>query len=307
MSNGSSSANGSPGTCYGYAIRSSLPFHYLRSGEGEPIEISLETSTVPEPSEPPLLEWTPTPELPFDGRLHDVDDGYRLWVAAAGWFGIEPGAPRITVPFESDVVRREERIWGIPAALCFVGRGDLPLHAAAVEIDGKAVILGAPRTYGKTTLAAALAGAGYRLLSEDVTCIRPAERPAVIPGPAMLRLRHDVAERLEVPNTTLLGDEDDRVHLAVDPALRGDCRPVPLAGIMLLRRAEHDVRVERAETAEAIRDLWSLSFRLPTSADRTLCFAAIVGLARSVPTWNLHRPLRFDELAATVDRVVATV
>ena len=56
--------------------------------------------------------------------------------------------------------------------LCFRARGDTALHAAAVEVDGQAVVLGAPGTFGKTTLAAAFHAAGHRLLSEDTTCIR---------------------------------------------------------------------------------------------------------------------------------------
>jgi hypothetical protein len=144
--------------------------------------------------------------------------------------------------------------------LCFLARGDLPLHAAAVEVDGGAVVIGAPRAFGKTTLAAAFLSAGYRLLSEDVTCVHPGSVPLVIPGPAMLRVRPDVADRLEIRDATPVGKPDDRVHFAVDRGVRGDCRPVPLRAIFLLRAADR-VFAETVRSSEAVRDLWPLSSR----------------------------------------------
>ena len=122
----------------------------------------------------------------------------------------------------------------------------------------------------------------------------------------MLRLRHDVAERLEIPNATPVGIvDDDRVHLALDPAGRGDCRPLPLRAIMLLRQSEEGLGIEPAPSAQAVRDLWALSFRLPTDIDRARCFTALADLVRSIPVWNLHRPLRMRDLAATVDFIAA--
>ena len=80
-----------------------------------------------------------------------------------------------------------------------MARGDLAVHAAAVDVDGSALLLAAPGRYGKTTLAAAFAGQGYRLLAEDTTCYRPSSDPSVLPGLAMLRIRPDVHEHLSHP------------------------------------------------------------------------------------------------------------
>jgi hypothetical protein len=295
----------SPGTCFGFAVRSSLPFHYLRAGAGSPLEVSAPSTVDDGDSGETLFEWAPSSRFPLAGRLARAEPGFRLWVDTWGWFVIDPDALRVTVPETSNVVRREERLWSIPAMLCFLARGDAALHAAAVEVDGQAVVLGAPGSFGKTTLAAAFHAAGYRLLSEDTTCIRGAEAPLVVPGPAMLRLRHDVAEQLELPNATAVGTvEDDRVHLALDPSVRGDCSPVPLRAIVLLRHADKGFRIEPASHDQAVRDLWALSFRLPTDADRARCFTQVVDLARSVPVWNLYRPVTMRDLPATVDFVV---
>jgi hypothetical protein len=295
----------SPGTCFGFAVRSSLPFHYLRAGPGDELHVAARSEVHDAGNGEVLLEWAPSSRFPLAGRLVRATPGFRLWVDTWGWFLIDPEAPYVTLPDTHNVVRREERLWSIPAMLCFIARGDAAFHAAAVEVDGQAVMIGAPATFGKTTLAAAFHAAGHRLLSEDTTCVRASPTPAVVPGPAMLRVRHDVAAHLEVPNATPLRTvEDDRIHFALDPTLRGDCTPVPVRAVVLLRHAGDRLRMEPVPPPLAVRDLWALCFRLPTDADRTRCFAAVAQLARSVPVWNLHRPLTIDDLPATVDFVI---
>ena len=292
-------------TCFGFAVRSSLPFHYLRAGDGSPLDVSAPSAVEDGDIGETLLEWAPSSRFPLAGRLVRAEPGFRLFVDTWGWFLIDPAAPQVTLPATENLVRREERLWSIPAMLCFLARGDAALHAAAVEVAGRAVVLAAPGSFGKTTLAAAFHAAGHRLLSEDTACIRGGEAPLVVPGPAMLRLRHDVARQLEIPNATRIGTvEDDRVHLALDPAVRGDCTPVPLRAIVLLRHADEGFRIEPASPDQAVRDLWALSFRLPTDADRARCFTQVVDLARSVPVWNLYRPMTMRDLPATVDFVV---
>lgn len=292
------------GTCFGFAVRSPLPFHYLRAGEGEPLDVSAPSAAPDDGKGELILEWTPTPTFPFEGRLYRGDPGFRLWTAGSGWFLIDDRTPSVTLPDASDIVRREERLWSIPAILCLRARGDIALHAAAVEVDGEALVLGAPRTFGKTTLAAAFHSAGHRLLAEDVSCLRISGRTLVIPGPAMLRLRHDVAEQLEIPNARPIGEVDDRVHLAVDTADRGDCLPVPVRAVILLRHADHGFRLERVPPPQAVRDIWTLSFRLAANDERARSFAEAADLARSVPVWNLYRPLQLRDLAATVGFLV---
>lgn len=295
------SARPSAGTCFGFAVHSSLPFAYLREGPGEPMEVSTSSVQDHHVDGAPIMAWTPTTDLPLEGRLYRAGQGFRLWIADAGWFTIDTEAPAITLPETADVIRREERLWSIPAMLCFLARGDVPLHAAAVEVNGGAVVLAAPRAHGKTTLAAALHSAGHRLLSEDVTCVRPGKVPMIIPGPAMLRVRRDVAERLVIRNASPVGVPDDRVHFAVDQAARGDCRPVPLRAIFLLRSADDGVRVEAVPWSEAVRELWPLSSRFPTRNGHAQCFQDLVDIAGRVPVWNLHRPLTFEALPTTVD------
>ncbi len=291
------------GTCYGFEVRSSLPFAYLREGSGEPLEVSAPAREGEGPDDRLLVEWQPTAELPLEARLYADGRAFRLWIGDGGWFAVDPEGHRIEVPAGGGL-RTEERLWGIPALLCFSARGDLPLHAAAVEADGGALLLAAPRTYGKTTAAAAFHRAGHRVLSEDTSCVTLGPEPAVVPGPAMLRVRHDVASALELPRARRVGESDDRVHYALGEP--GDCTPVPLRAVVFLEEAE-EPGLAAVEQPEAIRDLWALSFRLPTEEDVSRSFAGVADLASSVPAFRFRRPLSLDSLGDDVDLVLSGV
>lgn len=292
------------GACYGFEVRSELPFSYLREGGGDPLEVTAPAPEGERLEDRLLVEWTATPELPLQARLYSDGRSFRLWIGGGGWFSVEPETGRVQVPADGGL-RTEERLWGIPALLCFRARGDLPLHAAAVETDGGAVLVAAPRTYGKTTTAAAFHRAGCRVLSEDTSCLRLGPEPAVVPGPAMLRVRHDVAGRLDLPRARRLGEDDDRVHYALDEP--GDCTPVPLRAVVFLDRSDDATELEPVEQPEALRDLWALSFRLPTEEDVGRSFAGVADLASAVPAFRLRRPLALEALDDHVALVLAGV
>jgi hypothetical protein len=287
------------GTCYGYEVRSSLPLAYLRNGGGGD-ELHVNPLGAAPDHEELVLEF----ERP--ARLHRAGDGYALWVGELGWYGVDPAAPSIGVPEDADELQREERLWGVPALLCFRARGDLPLHAASVEVDGEAVLLAAPGRFGKTTLAAAFCSAGHRLLAEDLSCVRLGERPSVLPGPALLRVREDVAAGLDLPGETL-GVREGRLHVSLAEDARGDGAPVPVRAIVLVTGSSPEITVQPVRPQEAARDLWALTFRLANDADRARSFMQVAELASAVPVWSLTRPLGLEHLAETVERIAEGV
>jgi hypothetical protein len=294
------------GTCFGYLVRSRLPFLALRGGVGTPLDVTDNAARPQQVQEVPLLHW-------FDeagneiAEVHARNGAYDVRIEELGWFQVDPSVPSVSVPPGSDDIRREARLWGIPSVLCFLQRGDLPLHAAAVDVGGSGLILAAPGRFGKTTLAGAFLREGHRFLSEDVSCCRIEPGPAVLPGPALLRIRRDMYQQLEFPGTEVVGEDPERLYLTVQGSARGDGSPVPIRGVVFLRRSENEsTALERLPPESAVPDLWALSFNLPTDESRAQCFRGVTSLAAEVPVWNLHRRLTVDRLAETVDRIVST-
>jgi hypothetical protein len=202
----------------------------------------------------------------------------------------------------ADEILREQRLNGIPMALAFTHRGDFALHAAAVEVDGGAILLAAPSRFGKTTLAMAFHERGFPMLAEDLICVRPGRHEA-FPGPAVIRLRPDVYNGTPPRGLVEVAARPDRIFLAPEAGQRGSAGPRPIRGIVFLREGE-EVAVRAASPVDAIRDLWHLNFRLPSAEAREHSFRSLTALAGAVPVWNLYRPFRLDALSATVEAIV---
>lgn len=295
------------GVCFGFEARTTLPLQLTRPAgrsRATPLGVTLHDLDPTDPNDPaggPLrLLWRP-PRHPFHARLYGSAPTYRLWIGGSGWFVIDTAAPHVGVPRLDTTLRREERLWGLPALLCFAARGDLGLHACAVEVDGAALVVAAPGRYGKTTLAAAMVRRGHRLLAEDLVCVRSGPEPLVVPGPTVLRLRHDSARRLGTDWAQLAAADDDRLHLV--PGGAGDGDPVPLRALVVLREPTAEPSAEPAAPEAVLADLWSLAFHLPEDEDRIRVFEGIATVLRTVAAWNLPRSARFGGIDDDVARL----
>lgn len=293
------------GGVYGFRVRSDQPLWYLRAspvGTAPTLLVRVQDDGA-RPSGEPLRRWVPRPDNPFRAELFADGPSYRLRIDGLGWYRISPEDDEVWMPPEAEPLRREERLYGIPLALLSARHGFLPLHAASVQVGEAAVALAGPGRHGKTTLAAALMAAGHRPLSEDVTCCSLEPTPAVLPGPALLRVRADAFEHLELPPVRITLDDGDRIHLEIPEAERGDCAPVPLAAIVLLRPGDGPPEIRAASPQRVVQDLWALSTKLPTDEDRARCFTGLTELVDRVPTYDLRHPKRWEMLPRTIERL----
>jgi hypothetical protein len=293
-------------------VRSKLPFRLLRPGEGRPLDVVDHDGSEPDVTGDPLMSWEARPGNPFARRIYARErGGFAIWHDAIGWFLVDPDRSSIAVPPADDELRREERIWGLPAALCIAEGEDLALHGAAVDIDGSAVVFCAPGGHGKTTLAAACLRAGYRVLADDMSCCRLDPEPSVLPGPAILRVRHDVYSRLELAGVEPVLRDEEKVHLALTAAARGSGVPVPIRAIVFVRDAslqaiEGRPAISAVAAADSLANLWSVSFTLPTAGRRQRTFEKTAALAGKVATFEMYRPASFGDLSDTVELVTST-
>jgi len=288
----------SRGVCLGYEVRSSIPFQTLRSGNGTPLYVEERPDLVADGET--LVSWQPRPGNPFHGRLVKAGRTFGFWASDTGWYLIDPQVPSITMSPGDNPLRREVRMFGVPTSLCTMERGDVSIHASAVEVAGRAVLLAGPSRYGKTTLASALAQAGHRLLAEDSSRCSIGEPPMVMPGPAVVRLRADVVDFVDLPATRVGLDSDGRVGLIIDERDRGDGSGVPLRAILFLRSGSGPPKLEPVRTPDALRDILALTFQLPDHESRAAAFSRVADLAAGVDTLNLHRRIESDATGEVV-------
>ena len=156
----------------------------------------------------------------------------RRWVRRQALFAANGRAPFKAVPARLAHGLFE---WGFNWCVGRTSHQWLVVHAAVVERNGRAIVMPAIPGSGKSTLCAALAVAGWRLLSDEFALIDPQTtemvalpRPIALKGPSIEIIR---ARAPQARFGALLTDFDDRTarHLAppADAVARQDVRVRP--------------------------------------------------------------------------------
>ena len=118
-------------------------------------------------------------------------------------------SPALTVRTRREVLASLD---GRVTAALLQQRRTLPLHLAAVVLNGRAIGFAGPAGAGKSSLACALADRGHSLLTDDLGAVAyDGGRPALHPGPAVMRIWGSSARQLGWP-----ADDHHRVKAGVD-------------------------------------------------------------------------------------------
>jgi hypothetical protein len=197
------------------------------------------------------------------------------------------------------------------AMLCHL-RGLRPLHSSAVEVNGKALVfVGQPRA-GKSTLAAALVGAGFRLLADDVSIVSLAtETPSVRPYTNIQKLWSDSAQALGLAAGRPLRTGTDGVWKYEYRSAAQSSAPLPLGALFHLQRAQPpgQTRIERLAPLCAFQAVWGNIYR--DHAARCLglteqMFLDCGKISQSIPCLSLHRSDAYDDLPSLIDQITTT-
>lgn len=157
-----------------------------------------------------------------DEVVFDMAHGNRIgYLPGPGWTGVMPAA-----------------FYGTVAALTAAWRGLLPLHACAVELDGRAVLIAGAAGAGKSTLTAGLIAAGAALVADDLVVLRVEEgrvagRNVVLRGRPTIRLHPDTAAALDTLDAWPV-PEDPRGKWLARPRHRSSADELDLAAVLIL-------------------------------------------------------------------------
>jgi len=182
-------------------------------------------------------------------------------------------------------------------ALLLHQRGSLPLHANAIEIDGRAYAFMGPSGSGKSTLAAAFHERGCQVIADDVCVVSLATGGLAVAhaGIPRLRLREDalVATGRETNDfeRSYAGDDDYRKFDVPLPCTQETS--VPLAAIILLSPGD-EVRLSPLEGVEAVGAIFANTYRgsfIPKAGDAAAHWRACMELVSTVPLFRLDRPM----------------
>ncbi|CCG40574.1 hypothetical protein [Magnetospirillum molischianum] len=291
---------------FGWRVQSALPLSELLPwrGDARAPDLVVEIGAVP-PMDPHLPSFSPAVQI--------CPTGVRVAMPAVASYWVEAGRRVIVQPIlpEDAADIRVFLLGTVLAILCFQ-RGLLPMHASAVDIDGRVLLLSGVSGAGKSTLAAAFSARGYRLLSDDLCAleVREGHPLMVLPAFPRVKLWRDSALHLQVPIDGLerIREELEKYNV---PLVEARFQPdaLPPAQIVFLRteRAPERPPLRRLIGVEALRryDLvhrWRLGLALGCQA---LIFKAMARLADAVPVVEVARSEDLADLPALVDMVRA--
>ena len=188
--------------------------------------------------------------------------------------------------------------------------GGQVFHASAVELGESAVGFLGETGRGKSTLAAAFARRGFRVLTDDSLHVAPGSTGyRVRPWSSGIRLWQDSIQAVwgaEVRSTAVAHYTRKQRVAASAPA---PGKEFPLGGIYLLQppRGETTIRIVALPPREACLELTRHAFLLdPSDANRVReLFEGVGEMAESCSFHGLSYPRRADALPAVVEAVLA--
>lgn len=235
------------------------------------------------------------------------------------------GSERIVVEREAtcDTVRLWTLILGAGISIAGFRRGWVPLHASAVEADGSCVALAGQSGFGKSTLAASLAKAGYPLHAEDLCLIQPgtAGTPMVGAGVKELRLWDDAVKMLGwteqepvaiIPDTTKAVYDVPRQSPSYSASSRGDSPLLPLRRVYILGFADESNptgidRLHGVAALQALIQMLRVRKELLLSNPRQHTFEQLAAIAQSVEVFRFVRPFDPAQIDAWTERLAAHI
>lgn len=289
---------------FGLRVRSSLalPELFPAKGRGD-ADVFIERGSIDESEAPPGLSV--------------ASGGLLLTIPEVARFLISDGRSIRAEPLDG-VDPRNVRLFLLGSAFGVLlhQRGLLPLHANAIEVDGKAVAFMGASGAGKSTLAALFHDRGFRVLADDVCVVSfDAQGNArACPGLPRLRLWRDALEMTgraaEGLSRSYAGASSQLDKFDV-PISRTSMQHagIPISAIYLLDEGS-DFSVSRLTGIEAAQAIFENTYRgayVAAASTHQDHWRSAVALVRSVPVFRVRRSMDVAKIVVEADSVLAHI
>lgn len=287
---------------YGLRIRSDLQLPELAAGPAAPDAplVHIRLGDAGEIANPRFVDQT-TFVADHDFLLA-VPDIARYRVRAGTEIVIEPAAGAL----DSSV--RTFLLGTVFGALCHQ-RGLLPLHASAIEVDGRVVAFGGASGAGKSTLGAYFHDCGYDVVSDDVCVVDVGHAGCVVtPSEPRFKLRPDSAAMLDrniehAATVELFGTEK-----YLFPGRRCTAEALPFDRLYVLSEAcsSSDPDIHRLTGVAAMNALLANTYRqflLSPMSRASAHFAACSTFLKHARVYSVNRRLGWEHFVVQAEAI----
>lgn len=292
---------------YGMTVTCDLPLPELPAAQG-PAAMAIRRGAVGDPAGSWFDIWPHS-----DGRSWvracRTPDGYQIRHGDRAAFALD--RPRREISYdapgcETALLRHFLVDQVVPLMLSL---DSLVLHASSVEVHGGIVAFVGPGGAGKSTLALALARAGFPMVSDDGLLLRrEAGNVAVTPAYAGVRLWKDSASALGADDSAVDGAAAHKCCYRETTAFTGVTDTLKRIYVVDPRHAPA-VAVDRLAGPDAAIEIVRQTYRLALDDRRALSSQLddIVALTRAVPVWRLSFPRVLEEWQRLAAQVAAAI
>jgi len=298
-------------SAFGLAISSQRPLPGLHAPTGGGIPVAVDFQRALDIAAP---DAEPHRKAEFETHWHLQDGrwlsrygegrGVPLWSLEA-----QPGGTRLDVRW-SDPSQLQDIptiIQGAGLAMVLHLQGEFILHASAVAVGGRAILVIGDSGAGKSSTAAALVHSGCPLISDDMAVLDFGEGGVTVRrGPLRMRVYEDSARaagwRQPLPKLFNHPVFDDKRYVDVANAFPEETAEIAAIFVLAPRGEPTDqLRLEplspRAALGPLLRNIYRAPFldaaRTKLAAQRCACIAG------HVPVVQVHRPDSLDSLPET--------
>lgn len=281
-------------------VASDWPLPELPTADGEPASIEIErgSAAFDDPDLVWFREWRVPDEDPWLAAARLPAGGYLVRVPALADFLIDDAGRCVRVVRTADTSDDTLRhlLLDLILPLVMTHRGELVLHASGALSGSGALLFIARSGAGKSTIAAALAARGARVVADDAIAVRrDGDELVAIGAYSGLRLWSDAPSPVAKRR---IGPADSSIPFATTP--------VRVAGIYVLEpAASGSIRIDPLPPREALMALVANSYvldcsdrgRLERQLDRAIACGGAVPIRRlAFP----HDADRLEELCQAV-------
>ena len=285
---------------FGLSLRSEIALPELHGAAPGEADVTIVLGKVPQRSEKQGLT------LFGEDALLTIADVGRFWIRSGREIVVEP---------DPGTSERNVRLFLLGSALGGIlhQRRLLPLHANAVEVEGRAIAFMGHPGAGKSTMAAWFLDKGHRVLADDV-CVVTFDadgRPIAHPGIPRLRLWREAIEATGrvAEDYELSFDDMDKFNV---PTLHaGPAEPLPLHHLYLLGKSGEDGSTPSIHALKGVASVDALVANTYRGAYLALMDATAqhlrqcLRLVSAVPVFTANRRWGFDSFEGQANAIEA--